>query len=495
MAACSTVDDGAMDDVERGPGDVGAAERDKETAVDGPLPRISPTSSAIVGPDEAADLALSSVQRVDVRVRNMKVTISTFKSELERFKSLLGPKSRAENFVVTKNVLRDVSASFPAGSVSAIIGGSGSGKTTLLNVVAERMGGGIFKATGSKSFNGSLYLRSVRSAYVMQQDVLLPTLTVRETLRYAADLRLPPPVTKEQRRDIVERVILELNLKECANTRIGNSVHRGCSGGEKRHDPKTPPFLKWIGTDCGYRRVSIGVQLLANPSVLFLDEPTTGTHSCVLLTENALLTELQGLDATSALQIIRTLKDLSRKGRTIIVSVHQPRSEIWRLLDNVILLSRGWLLYSGSTKAALSFFKDQGFEIPPLVNPAEFLIDLAAVDCRSAEAETASTARVEFLATAWIDERQKLNLSEKEVPEPGDDMSDVEHPRNLHNAPYPRQVAVLTARTFFVTIRDPMGVAGSLFEAIGMAVLTGWIFLNLDRSLQGQRSLVQRGCG
>jgi ABC-type multidrug transport system ATPase subunit len=91
----------------------------------------------------------------------------------------------------------------------------------------------------------------------MQQDVLLPTLSVRETLQYAVDLRLPPPSTKEERSAVVEEVILELGLKECAGTRIGNNVHKGCSGGEKR-------------------RTSIGVQLLANPSVLFCDEPTTG---------------------------------------------------------------------------------------------------------------------------------------------------------------------------------------------------------------------------
>ncbi|KAL9108387.1 MAG: hypothetical protein Q9227_006847 [Pyrenula ochraceoflavens] len=431
---------------------------DKETAVNVPQPRRRSSPSASLSQHvihEEADLALSEVQRVDIRVRSLNVEITTFKSEFERPKSFLRPKQHPKtlNAIIQKNVLSNVSADFPSGTVSAIIGGSGSGKTTLLNVVAERMTGGIFNATGSKSFNGSPYLRSVRSAYVMQQDVLLPTLTVRETLRYAADLRLPPPVTQEQRRDIVERVILELSLKECADTRIGNNVHRGCSGGEKR-------------------RVSIGVQLLANPSVLFLDEPTTG------------------LDATSALQIVRTLKDLARKGRTIVVSVHQPRSEIWRLLDNVVLLSRGSLLYSGSTKDALPYFKEQCFEIPPLVNPAEFLIDLAAIDNRSEEAEITSTARVESLTAAWEDEYQNHLWTEKEMSEPAESGPTADPGPSVAHAkvPYSRQMTVLTARTFLVTIRDPMGLAGSLFEAIGMGVLTGWIFLNLDRSLQGIRS-------
>ena len=109
------------------------------------------------------------------------------------------------------------------------------------------------------------------------------------------DSHLPQP--ERERKKVVEEVILELGLKECADTRIGNNIHKGCSGGEKR-------------------RTSIGVQLLSNPSVLFLDEPTTG------------------LDATSAFQLVRTLKGLAGKGRTIITTIHQPRSEIWGLFDN-----------------------------------------------------------------------------------------------------------------------------------------------------------------
>jgi ABC-type multidrug transport system ATPase subunit len=142
-------------------------------------------------------------------------------------------------------------------SLTAILGGSGSGKTSLLNVIAGRMRGSRIRVSGSTTFNGQDDIDRIRSAYVMQQDVLIPTLTVRETLQYAADLRLPPPTTEHERKVVVEQVILELGLKECSDTRIGNAAHKGCSGGEKR-------------------RTSIGVQMLANPSVLFCDEPTTG---------------------------------------------------------------------------------------------------------------------------------------------------------------------------------------------------------------------------
>lgn len=85
-------------------------------------------------------------------------------------------------------------------------------------------------------------------------------MAVRETLQYSPDLRLPPPAMREERYTIVEQVILELGLKECADTKIGADAHKGCSGGEKR-------------------RTNIGAQMLANPCVLFCDEPTTGNVS------------------------------------------------------------------------------------------------------------------------------------------------------------------------------------------------------------------------
>lgn len=135
---------------------------------------------------------------------------------------------------------------------------------------------------GSITFNGHASQAKNNAAYVMQDDVLQPTLTVRETLQYAAELRLPG-LNSQERRNAVEETILQLGLKSCADTRIGDTEHKGCSGGEKR-------------------RTSIGQQLLSNPSVLFLDEPTTG------------------LDATSAFQVVQTLKSLAQKGRTVVMT-------------------------------------------------------------------------------------------------------------------------------------------------------------------------------
>ncbi|KAF2661680.1 P-loop containing nucleoside triphosphate hydrolase protein [Lophiostoma macrostomum CBS 122681] len=308
--------------------------------------------------------------------------------------------------------------------------------------MSGRLHGSRLHASGRTLFNGIEDGSGVRSAYVIQQDILLPTLTVRETLTYAADLRLPS-VSKKERRDLVEEVILELSLKEAADTRIGDSQHRGCSGGEKR-------------------RTSIGVQLLSNPSLLWLDEPTTG------------------LDSTSAYQVVKTLQTLARKGRTIIVTIHQPRGEIYSLFDNVILLTQGNAAYSGPVQDCLPYFTTLGHEIPPFVNPAEFIIDLVSIDNRSSEAEEEAKSRVGHLKDAWK-EREKAS---------GDEPNGARRVKGsaAGTTPIYRQIQVLTRRTWTVTIRDPMGMIGSLIEAVTMAIITGWIFLNLGGSLTAIRS-------
>lgn len=398
---------------------------------------------------QSTHFSLSEVEPVDVEVRNLSVSVDISPSTFSLTRWL--PRKKGEDGTphsTTKQILYSVSASFPVGTLTAIIGGSGSGKTTLLNTMAERMRSARLIKGGITRFNGMEKISSISSAYVMQQDILLPSLTVRETLRYAADLRLPRATTEEQRKKVVEEVILELGLKECADTRIGSSQHKGCSGGEKR-------------------RASIGVQLLSNPSVLFLDEPTTG------------------LDATSAFQLVRTLKGLAKKGRTIITTIHQPRSEIWGMFDGLVILTRGSPVYSGKAGDCLQWFAGLGMQLPAFVNPAEFLIDLAAIDNRSPELEAASSERVERLKGAWLEESDKRfsHLEEKAAT------THVESaPKTTHHSPFIRQTKVLTSRTFLTTYRDPMGMSGSLLEAIAMGIISGWVFYQLKRDESGIRS-------
>ncbi|KAF2457396.1 P-loop containing nucleoside triphosphate hydrolase protein [Lineolata rhizophorae] len=395
------------------------------------------------------EISFRAVDRVDVRVRHLSVRVDTSPSKSSKLFASLAGKAKAEvQERHVKTILDDVSADMSSGTLTAIIGGSGGGKTTMLNVMSHRMHGRRLQISGSTLFNDQENTNTVSSAYVMQQDVLLPTLTVRETLQYAAELRLPSSVTKEERKRVVEEVILELGLKEAANTRIGNNVHKGCSGGEKR-------------------RTSIGVQILANPSVLFLDEPTTG------------------LDAASAFQLVRTLKNLARKGRTIITTIHQPRSEIWSLFDNLVLLTQGVPAYSGPTADCLEYFTKIGHELPPFVNPAEHLIDTVAVDTRSPELEEASSARVNAIRDAWRIHSAKSDEGETALAVTAVANENATSDFKAHHSAFGKQLKVLTSRTLVVTLRDPMGMIGSLIEAFSMAIITGWIFLQLDESQSG----------
>jgi ABC-type multidrug transport system ATPase subunit len=317
-----------------------------------------------------------------------------------------------------------------------------------LNVVSGRVNDSSLKVTGIITFNGNALQSGVKSAYVMQQDVLIPSLTVRETLQYSADLRLREASSKEERQKIVEEVILELSLKEAADTRV-----MYCSGGEKR-------------------RTSLAIQLLSNPSVLWLDEPTTG------------------LDATSAFHLVTTLEALARKGRTIVTTIHQPRSEIWNLFDRVILLTQGSCAYSGPAAGCIPYFTSLDHPLPAFCNPAEHIIDAVAVDTRSDELEASSSARVENLKEAWKKHSHELRKDElkdstKNVLEivPTKEQSEL-----VKDVPFFRQLRVLTSRTALVTVRDPMGLSGVFLEAVFMGVVTGWIFYKLDGSLAGIRS-------
>lgn len=135
-----------------------------------------------------------------------------------------------------------------------------------------------------------------------------------------------------------------------------------------------------------------------------------------------------------------------------------------------MLLTKGHPAFSGPAAEALPYFERLGFELPPFVNPAEHLIDIVAVDIRSPELEEASSARVEGIKAAWRDhsedkfEDDEVRSSSKALPH---------RSSKDYNAALTRQIRVLTARTWITTIRDPLGMLGSSFEALAMSIISG----------------------
>ncbi|XP_021289417.1 ABC transporter G family member 20-like [Herrania umbratica] len=239
----------------------------------------------------------------------------------------------------TKTILKDVTGEAREGEIMAILGASGSGKSTLIDALAN----GIAKQSlkGSVTLNGEVLesgLLKVISAYVMQDDLLFPMLTVEETLMFSAEFRLPRSLSTSKKKARVQALIDQLGLRSAAKTVIGDEGHRGVSGGERR-------------------RVSIGIDIIHDPMLLFLDEPTSG------------------LDSTSAFMVVKVLQRIAQSGSIVIMSVHQPSYRILGLLDRLIFLSQGQTLYSGSPANLSEFFRDFGHPIPENENPAEFALD------------------------------------------------------------------------------------------------------------------------
>ncbi|WOL05860.1 hypothetical protein Cni_G14591 [Canna indica] len=237
----------------------------------------------------------------------------------------------------THKVLEGLTGFAEPGALMALMGPSGSGKSTLLDALAGRLATNAF-LSGVILLNGrKAKLSFGTAAYVTQDDTLIGTLTVREMISYSARLRLPDRMPWEEKRALVEGTIMEMGLQDCADTVIGNWHLRGISGGEKR-------------------RVSIGLEILMRPRLLFLDEPTSG------------------LDSASAFFVTQTLRGLSRDGRTVIASIHQPSSEVFELFDRLYLLSGGKTVYFGQTSEACEFFAQAGFPCPPLRNPSDHFL-------------------------------------------------------------------------------------------------------------------------
>ncbi|KAK8998558.1 hypothetical protein V6N11_083945 [Hibiscus sabdariffa] len=282
--------------------------------------------------------ALSKTSKSHTRAALYPITLKfeevVYKVKLEQKGSCWGSWITRE-----KTILNGITGVVYPGEILAMLGPSGSGKTTLLTALGGRLTG---KLSGKITYNGQPFSGALkrRTGFVAQDDVLYPHLTVTEILLFTALLRLPNSLSRDDKAQHVERVIAELGLTRCRNSMIGGPLFRGISGGEKK-------------------RVSIGQEMLINPSLLLLDEPTSG------------------LDSTAAQRILTTIKGLASGGRTVVTTIHQPSSRLYHMFDKVVLLSEGCPIYYGSASTALDYFSSIGFSTSLTVNPADVLLDLA----------------------------------------------------------------------------------------------------------------------
>ncbi|KAL5017918.1 hypothetical protein ScPMuIL_003640 [Solemya velum] len=342
--------------------------------------------------------------------------------------------------------------------MNAILGPTGSGKSSLLDILAGRKEPrGL---TGHILIDGATPPDNFKCmvGYVVQDDVVMGTLSVRENFHFSASLRLPKGVSHEEKKKRVELVINELGLKNCAETKVGTEFIRGVSGGERK-------------------RTNIGMELIISPRILFLDEPTTG------------------LDASTANAVMVLLKRLALRGRTVVFSIHQPRFTIFRLFDSLTLLSLGEMVYHGTASQALEYFSSVGYDCEQHNNPPDFFLDVINGDSTAVSAtvddilKTDGGERVhdrlvtQFKLSLWnqrleneikpiFDEfllRQKNNI-------------EIRMPKIEYTTSMLRQLLVVSGRAIKNLYRNPQTSVMQLGTMMFFALLVGLIYLQIDDS-------------
>ncbi|XP_060896078.1 ATP-binding cassette sub-family G member 5 [Labrus mixtus] len=344
----------------------------------------------------------------------------------------------------TRQILNNVSFHVDSGQIMGILGNSGSGKTTLLDAVSGRIGN-VGTLLGEVFINGRKMKREEYQdcfSYVLQSDNLLSYLTVEETLTYTAQLALRKHSAKAIKKK-VSAVMAELSLSHVAHSVIGGRVFPGISGGERR-------------------RVSIASQLLQDPRVILLDEPTTG------------------LDSMTANQIVVLLAELARRNRIVIVTIHQPRSELFKVFSRIAIMSRGELVFCGQPEEMVDFFSHCGYECPEYCNPFDIYVDFTSVDTRNSEREASTFNRMHEITSSYQKSDiyqgmlKKMEQSLQMVDKPAIPFKSKESPSGA------AKLEVLLRRTARNLSRDRMGVLMRLSQNLIYALFVAFFVTRLD---------------
>ncbi|XP_047042706.1 ABC transporter G family member 1-like [Lolium rigidum] len=348
------------------------------------------------------------------------------------------------------SILSGISGHAAPGEVLAIMGPSGCGKTTLLDALAGRLGPGINEA-GEILINGRREkLAFGTSAYVTQEIMLMSTLSVREAVYYSAQLQLPETVPAAKKRVHAERVIREMGLSDAMDTRIGGRITKGISGGQRK-------------------RLTICIEMLTRPRLLFLDEPTSG------------------LDSAASYHVMSHIARIAaREGMTVVAAVHQPSGDVFELFHSLCLLAYGRTVFFGEAAHATEFFTQNGFPCPNLRNPSDHFLrtinkdfDEKIVKSSKATRKTAAEA-IDILTQAYQSpaylEKTVSKIAEMKQINGGASF------RRREQASFSTKLLVLTSRSFMNMHRDIGYYWMRLGVYVGIGLCLGTIFYQVGNS-------------
>lgn len=347
---------------------------------------------------------------------------------------------RKVNFTVTKqgntrHILQDVAGEVPPEQVCAIMGPSGAGKSSLLNVLAGRSSSKppSVKVSAKMEIDGEAtnpveYHKKV--AYVMQDDNLMPTATPREAIRFSATLRLGPEVSADELEARVQNMLEDLELTKCADVLIGGEMIKGISGGQRK-------------------RTSVGVELVTRPRLIFLDEPTSG------------------LDSESAMNCIKLVQRVARRGATVLCTIHQPSSEVFALFDRLVFMKDGLTMYQGPMDQLVPVLERAGYPVPMHHNASDHIMSVAQRYDNKTLEDAGLFNQLTFYAghqTPATGEHHEHDTGERLLPEA--------------SASFLTQVHQLVKREIQGNLRDTAALGGRFGVTIFLNILFGLIFQN-----------------
>ncbi|XP_075974049.1 ATP-binding cassette sub-family G member 1 [Anticarsia gemmatalis] len=346
----------------------------------------------------------------------------------------------------SKQILHGVHGRLRPRQLIAIMGPSGAGKSTLLDVLSgyriTGVGGAVFI-----NGRGRIMKRFKKmSCYIQQDDRLQGLLTVGENMALAADLKLPTKLDKYEKGGVIEDILTNLGLYEHMNTRGAQ-----LSGGQRK-------------------RLSIALELINNPLVMFLDEPTTG------------------LDSSSCTQVVQLCRTLAHQGRTIVCTVHQPSASLFALFDHVYVLAAGRCMYQGTTKNLVPYLDQAGIPCPIYHNPADYIIELACGEYGQDKIDLMSNKSENGRALDWFDDPGSIPTMEglrKQFP--FSVLRETEPTGGDEETSQANQRSVLIKRGFMKAKRDSTMTHLRLLVNVVVGIMLGSLFI--DAGNEGSRVL------